>query len=440
MVTERQKNIGAPEDAGRGKISAADILSLIVMLGIYCVASIHRIGIPGAVFDALQADFRTTAGTVSLLGVSFTVVYACDMLLIGPLADKFGGMRMLLTGTLILFCGSLAFVLSRDTVFLIGSRILVGLGAGFIYLSLVKELTRLFPVRYFAVVMGLVYATSSVSNLLSTYPLVFFCEKTSWRTAFGTLTVLLGILAAVFFVLFRNARLPAVGTAKISLRSYAPAFRNAACLKLYYCSACNMAVFLFAQGVIGKKFLQDVTSCGSVRATGVIFVCTIITSLEMMFSGSISFLLKNRRKPFLVSSALLQFFSCSVIIAGIVSGAPFWLYAAGFFMMASGFGFSGIYTATVRDMNPEHTALAVGVLNALGNVFIAAFSFLCGLLLDLFRDRALAGEAGSVRYPPQAYLFLWGTILLLVVPMVYWCFRARETFGKNTVPAAKEKA
>ena len=47
-------------------------------------------------------------------------------------------------------------------------------------------------------------------------------------------------------------------------------------------------------------------------------------------------------------------------------------------------------------------------------------------------DRAQVGETGTIRYPPQAYLILWVFILLLVVPMVYWCFRTRETFGKNT--------
>ena len=428
-------------DSIQGKISFLSIISLITMLGIYCITSIHRVGIPGAIFNLLQADFQTSAGTISLLGVSFTIIYGMDMLLIGPLADKFGGMRMLLTGSLILFSGSLAFVLSRNTVFLIGSRILVGLGAGFIYLSLVKELTRLFPVRYFAVVMGFMYATSSLSNLLSTYPLVYFCEKTSWRATFGTLTILMGILIAVFFFLFKNTRLPAVNPVPISLRSYIPAFRNVPCLKLYYCSACDMAIYLFAQGVIGKKFLEDITGCSSVKATGVIFVCTIITSLEMMFSGSISFLLKNRRKPFLVTSAIQQFVSCSALIVGILLHAPFWVYAASFFLMASGFGFSGIYTATVRDMSPEkHTALALGVLNALGNGFIAVFSFICGMLLDLFRSGAQVGETGTIRYPPQAYLILWGFILLLVFPMMYWCFQTRETFGKNMAVPEGEKS
>ena len=430
------------DHSAREKITASSVFSLITMLGIYCITSICRVGVPGAIFDMLQSDFRTTAGVISLLGVSFTVVYGLDMLLVGPLADKYGGMRMLLAGSLILLAGSLSFVLSRNVVFLVGSRILTGLGAGFIYLSLVKELTRLFPVRYFAVVMGFIYATSSASNLLSTYPLVFFCEKTSWRTAFSTLSVLLGILIFLFFLLFRRTRLPEIAQVKIRLESYLPVFRDGACLKLFYCAACNMAVYLFVQGVIGKKFLEDVTGCGSTRATGVIFVCTIITSLEMMFSGSISYLMKNRRKPFLVLSAVQQCVSCALLIAGLLFHAPFPVYAFALFLMASGFGFSGIYTATVRDMNPEsRTALAVGVLNALGNAFIALFSFAGGMILDHFRLAAPAAGTETLRYPPQAYLVLWCFILTLVLPMLWGCLKTKETFGKTaSAQAARDPA
>ena len=61
------------------KIPLLTLFSLITMLGIYCMSSIIRSGVPGSVFDILQRDFATSAGVISALGICFTVIYAMDM-------------------------------------------------------------------------------------------------------------------------------------------------------------------------------------------------------------------------------------------------------------------------------------------------------------------------------------------------------------------------
>ena len=100
--------------------------------------------------------------------------------------------------------------------------------------------------------------------------------------------------------------------------------------------------------------------------------------------------------------------------------------------MAAGYGFSGIFTALVKEYNPEeNTALTVGAGNFFGNICIAFFSFLAGLLLDLFRAEASIQASGVIHYPPKAYLCLWFIILLMVLPMLYLCWKAKESFGRN---------
>lgn len=422
------------------KIPFLTFFTLIIMLGIYCTSSLIRTGVPGSIFDLLQKDFQTSAGIISSLGICFTVIYALDMLLIGPLTDKYGGMRVLLAGGSILLTGSLLFAASSNVALLITSRLLAGFGCGFIYLSIVKEITRLFPSKYFAVVMGGVYLMTYSGSMLSTSPLVYFCEKYSWRTAFFCIAGILFLFLASFLICFCRTKRPEIKKEKIDLKTYLSIFKNKTGLKIYYSMACNLAIFFFVQGVIGKKFLEDVTKCTSLQAARVILICSGITLLEMCFIGSVSYIAGNRRKPFVILSALFQLSSCLMLISGILFDGPFWLFACAFFIMASGYGFSGIFTALVKEHYPEeNTALAVGAGNFCGNLFIAFFSFVAGLLLDLFRKDAAIQASGVVHYPKEAYLLLWFVILLMVLPMLYLCFKTRETRGKNISGELNEK-
>ena len=414
------------------KITFLTIFTLISMLGIYCMSSLIRSGVPGAVFDILQKDFATSAGVISALGICFTVVYALDMLLIGPLTDKYGGMRVLVAGVSMLLLGSVLFVSSKSVPLLIASRLITGFGCGFIYLSIVKEITRIFPSEYFAMVMGMVYLMTYSGSILSTSPLVYFCEKYSWRMTFSVITVIIAFFFAFFMICFIKTSRPEIKKESISLKTYLVILKNKPCLKLYYCMACNLAIFFFVQGVIGKKFLEDVTKCTSSEAANVILISSAITLVEMCLIGTVSFAIGNRRKPFIIASAIFQMASCIMLSCGILFNAPFWLFAAAFFIMASGYGFSGIFTAMVKEYNPEeNTALAVGAGNFFGNICIAFFSFVAGLLLDIFRSEASVQASGVIHYPPKAYLLLWFVIFLMVIPMLYLCWKMKETKGKN---------
>lgn len=414
------------------KLSLLTIFTLITMLGIYCISSLIRSGVPGSIFDILQKDFATSAGVISALGICFTIVYALDMLFIGPLTDKYGGMRVLVVGGTLLLCGLVLFVSSKSVPILIASRIITGFGGGFIYLSIIKEITRIFPGKYFAMVMGMVYLMTYSGSILSTSPLVYFCENYSWRTTFGTIAAFLGLFFTGFLFCFFKTKRPEIKKIPISLKTYSVIFKNKACLKLYYCMACNLAIFFFVQGVIGKKFLEDVTKCTSAQAAMVILICSGITLVEMCLIGTVSFAIGNRRKPFIITSAVFQMTSCIILSCSILFNGPFWLFAAAFFIMASGYGFSGIFTAMIKEYNPEeNTALAVGAGNFIGNIFIAFFSFAAGMLLDLFRSEASVQLSGIIHYPPKAYLLLWLLIMIMVFPMLYLCLKMKETMGKN---------
>ena len=134
-------------------------VAFAAMLVIYGLAYFQRTGIPGTIFDELQHDFGLSASAVTALGSVFVYVYAGMQLVAGIAADRYGGRER---------CCSAAWScvperscsLRASATMLFASRVLIGFGSSFVYLSIVKEVDTLFPVRHFAGLLGLAMLAS----------------------------------------------------------------------------------------------------------------------------------------------------------------------------------------------------------------------------------------------------------------------------------------
>ena len=130
---------GAESERTRGRE-----LAFAAMIVIYGLAYFQRTGIPGTIFDELQHDFRLSASAVTALGSVFVYVYASMQLMAGMAADRYGGRKTLLFGSLVMCVGAAVFPCAHTASLLFISRILIGFGSSFVYLSIVKEVDTLF--------------------------------------------------------------------------------------------------------------------------------------------------------------------------------------------------------------------------------------------------------------------------------------------------------
>ena len=99
------------------------------MLAIYSLAYFQRTGIPGTIFDELQHDFDLSASAVTALGSIFVYVYAAMQLVVGIAADRYGGRRTLLFGSVVMCVGQVMFPCAHSTTTLFASRVLIGFGS-----------------------------------------------------------------------------------------------------------------------------------------------------------------------------------------------------------------------------------------------------------------------------------------------------------------------
>ena len=106
----------------------------------YFFANFQRIAIPGAVFDLLQEELKLSAPYITAFGAIFMYIYAFNQLVIGVLVERFGGMRIILAGAVILALGTLLFPITSNLAIMYFARVLVGLGGSMFYLSLIREI------------------------------------------------------------------------------------------------------------------------------------------------------------------------------------------------------------------------------------------------------------------------------------------------------------
>lgn len=406
--------------------------ALIAMLSLYFLAYFQRAGIPGTIFDELQRDFRITASAVTGLGAMFVYMYSAMQLVAGLAADRFGGRKTLLFGSLFMGVGSLWFPTADSLAGLYASRILIGFGSSFVYLSIIKEIDTLFEARHFPGLVGFILLASFLGSIAATLPFERAANAFGWRP---TMMVVGGFtMATVALAAAIMTRLPA--TTGVHLRGIPfnllrDVIRNPRSRPLLMVNLVNFPVVFVMQSMLGKKFLQDVSGLGSAGAAAFVLVMALTCGVAGLAGGSLLRLTGQRRKPLLIAAPLLILLSAGIMLVGVQYGAPGWLFLAAYLLLALSMGASPAAIATMKELNrPDAVAVAISVLNGVSYLGVGILGNIGGGLLDLFHADAQVTGTGTV-YPPMAYMTLFGVLIAMaIVSLVVTVYRIPETRGR----------
>ena len=407
------------------------LLILICGTALYFFANVQRVAIPGAVFDRLQQAYACPASGIAGLGAVFMFAYALMQPLTGLLLDRFGSGRVLIGGGLLFTLGMIGFARSGSLTAAYGAQILGGLGAGSLYLTLVRENIRLFRAGYnltLAVIILIGYSGGIAANA----PLLIAVRRFGLT---GTLTAA-GILAGIFAVpavlLILRGKLPKVQKQHtFSPREFLPVFHSAHNWKLYLFSAFNFGLFYALQTVIGKKFMQDFCGMGELPA-GWLFSATGATAAASgLIMASASHFFGNRRRIFCRIAGVSNFTVFALIFVLICSDVRSGLLFSILLLVLSGTAsLSTIVIPLLRETNPEMLAgRAVCMLNFSFYLAVAFFGNLAGQLLKLFQPVELIN--GTAVYGQSAWMTVFGVFLTGSCAVLYFSFQMKETYGRR---------
>ena len=408
-----------------------ELAALGAMGTLYFCSYFQRVAVPGTVFNEIQSDLAISAAAVTALGSIFLYIYAGSQVFVGYMADRLGGTRVLLAGGLIMSVGAVVFPLSSTLWLLYASRALVGLGASFMYLSLVKEVDALFGPKTFAPLLGLLIFMGYAGGLVGTFPFERAVSAFGWRHALlgaGLLSCV--TLVCVYLLLTRLGHVGSAG-APLSLRPLVQILRNTRAVPVLLCASVNWSIYFLVQAVVGKKLLEDVAGLSSQRAASCTFTMMAVAMVFLPFSGLLSRFVGDRRRPPAIACVTLTLVSAGLLLFAIGHRAPWWVFLVCYVLFAASAGFAPIFIASMKELNrPETVALSVSVLNGACYLGVAVIANLAGLVLDRFKDMAVATGLATV-YPPQAYAAIFSGVLAMAAISLVVSFFIRETRGQS---------
>ena len=418
--------------AATGSPVAVRVVAFGVMAVIYGLAYFQRTGVPGTIFDELQHGFGLSASAVTALGAVFIYVYAGMQLVVGVAADRYGGRRTLLFGSVIMCAGAMLFPCSHSTAMLFASRVLIGFGSSFVYLSIVKEVDTLFAARHFAGLLGLAMLASYVGNIAATLPFERAVHRFGWRDTLMAVAVLSLAAVAVAWVVLRRLEQVPVRRRGIPLRRVWDVLCNRRSRALLVCGMINFPVAFVIQGVLGKKFLQDAVGLSSADAAAFVLVMASACGTAAVCSGPVLRLTGQRRKPVILCATGMILLSTVLMLLAVLAAAPGWVFLAGYVLLALSTIGLPASAATMKEVNrPDAVAVTISVLNTVAYVGVGVLSNAAGAILDAFGSQAEVTEARVV-YPTAAYATLFACLVgLALVSTLVTIFLIPETRGRT---------
>ena len=390
------------------------------------------------VFNELQTDFGVGAGAVTGVTTLFMLVYAAMQFATGLLVDRYGGIRVLIFGSVFMATGAMMLPLSRWLWMVYLARALTGIGAGTIYLSTIKEIDHLFP-GSFTKVLGITMLVGYIGTGFTGLPVIWAIKFFgSWRIALGIFD---GVLAVATLLLltfsFGVEKTPINNNTKLfSSKPYVAAFRNRNLMHLLCSTPFMYATFLMLLNTIVKKMMEDAGHCTPERAGFVFSVMVAISAGIQLLPGLLENVVHRRRKGLFIAQLSTGWVGIALAAVGILCGGKWVPMAIGMWMLAAAGGFTPLTTSIYREVSdPKGIGVALSLSNGMVYLLIFASGQLAGFMLDLVGGSAIekvvrAGKEVIV-YPPRAYLAVLGLLLVMVSFAIWNGSRVPETNGKN---------
>ena len=407
-------------------------IMVLAIAGIYFFSFFQRVAVPGTIFNDLQSEFSISAAEVTRLSAVYLFIYAAMQPFVGMLADRFGGIKVLLLSGILLCIGSIAFPLSSGIMSLYCSRALVGVGASAMYLCMIKEADLSFGGKNFVPILGVLCLIGYSGGLAGTRPFRIVVEGVGWRhacmfIAMLSCLVLLITWAASCKVKRKNERRKDDG---IWNRIFTVT-KNPLNYPVFLTTALTFAIYFSLQATIGPKFIEDICGVSPLISSGYTFIMMLSTMAMLFFSGFISRVLGNKRRVFLLFSGLSTMIAILMFLVGIIFRMPLPFYLPAYILLALAAGTTPVLVSLTKEINSsDNVAIAIGLLNTSAYVMVAIFSQLIGVVLDRFSGSAnIIGK--NMVYPSEAYITLFVILLGFSVIAFIASIYSRETNGEN---------
>lgn len=393
---------------------------ILIFIGalFYFFANFQRIAIPGAVFDVLQHELNVSAPYITAFGAIFMYIYACSQLVNGVLVDRFGGLRVMMAGGVVLALGCLLFPATSNLSLMYFSRALVGLGGSMFYLSLIRELKECFSDKNFGIAISVMLCIGYSGGIAANAPFVFAMNYLSWREI---LFILAGVVVAallIFVLLSAKIKFPEINkNVKLRTLPFRLVLHKRHNRNLFSFACCNFGISYAIQAILGKKFLEDFCLMSSSKAAMVLSGMAVIAAVFNIVNAAFCKMCHNHRVIFLKNASVITFVSLLLICIFLIFNIRTNAVAVIFCILAANASLTSLLVPVLHLTNRKMVSgTAVSIMNFGFFMMVGILGTAAGFLLNVFAPQKL----GNVLvYSNKSYLLVFGLFFIISVFEMY---------------------
>ena len=386
---------------------------------IYFCVCLQKVIVPGATFQEIQTLFAMDVVETIRLGAAFYFVYAALQLAGGPLADRFGGARVITASGVLFVLGSFLSAIAATPSWLLAGRIVAGAGAALIVQALLK-MTAMIAGDKLSVVYGVVTMLGYAGSIIGTSPFIAGVRTFGYRTMMLTAALLAG---AAYILHWAGGAATAASPSSTASFSWHGWFR---------CFSGQNVLFFFAMGIpfattfsfltiFGKKFLEDYARMTPSQSGGILLGMTLIAAVNGVVAAMISRRFGNNHMMIMryssIGSLVITAVGTALLALGVRSAAPCGFCALA---LASTGNILPVYVAYLRENNdPDHFVTVNSLMNGCAYVLTSFFAWWTGKVLGFFTPENIGGVP---RYGQNAYLAIMTGLLIFSAVSVVCTF------------------
>lgn len=400
----------------------------LIFLGLilYLMANFQRVAIPGAIFDSLQLDLSLQAYQVTVLGSIFMYFYALGLLFSGVLVDRFGPIKVIMGGSLLFVIGSLIFPNTNNINLLYFSRAILGFGAASFYLSLVNEVKKCFPDKYFSICISLMLITGYIGGFCANAPFIVILKHFSWQYVLNVV----GIIALIACLLFYAERtflhhIPKNEHASFSLKPFKEVLTNKQNYNLFAFGSLNYGLYYVIQTVIGVKFLKDFVCLSPNKASLILSFMIVIAGLSGLSMASLSSFLHNKRVIFMKIICFMSaaFFAIISLCITFDIKTPF--IAVILLLIAISGGMTPLILPVLNSYNKyEIRSTALSIMDSFFFITVGILGNIVGIFLNLFPTTI--NKFGYLIYSKNSYLIIFLTFFICSLVEMFFVLKLKD--------------
>lgn len=395
----------------------------------YCYAYVLRM-YPSVMVSDLREHFHISATVFGSLAAFYYYSYTPMQLAVGVIIDRFGARLVLVLAALLSTLGMLLFVVSHSLVSAEVGRFVMGIGAAFAYVTVLKLATLWLPPKRFAMMAGLTTSLGMIAAMSADVLLTRIVQSIGYIRVLHGLLILGCVLVVVVAIFVRNRpKSTAAGPEEKHHVDFKKLFRGLGRMfakpQMWLIGIIGMLLYLPASVFLdtwGIPYMVHVYHFSMDQAGDVISMVFLGWIVASPLWGVWSDHIRRRKLPLIICAL------CGALVVTLAFCLPHpsdVLLHILFFLFGAFCGVHPLVFSLSRENNPNKFS---GTSIAVTNAFIMCGGFLqpvVGMLLDAHWAGKLAH--GIRIYTPSDYSFA-----LMIIPAALILVTVLSFFLKET--------